>query len=75
MGELYSIIQRRTWPACIQSVSRNHTISTLFLKHMITVGLNLVPSVSHLTALAPGDGKMRDPGNEVVLAFKRSNEG
>ena len=30
--------------------------------------VNLVPRVSHLTAplaLAPGGGKMRDPGNEV----------
>ena len=31
---------------------------------------NLVPRVSHLTALsslAPGGGKMRDPGNEVAF--------
>ena len=31
---------------------------------------NLVPRVSHLTAsyraIAPGDGKMRDPGDEVA---------
>ena len=30
---------------------------------------NLFPKISHLSSLAPGGSKMRDPGNEVDAVY------